>query len=137
MDDNKDEGLTPEQINNLVFSAVDPEAVFRRQAAGGLVREFHKKFGDVGLVDLVVAVDNVDRFSSLIVLERGEIDNYTFAHHGTFDPDMMQKIQMTEAWEEFVHDVIQRSGLAASKAIEEVLRLERGEGNSGAGDPLL
>jgi len=132
MDD--DEALTPEQINALVYAAIDPEAVFRRQAAAGLVREFHKKFGDMALVDLLVAVDNVEKFASLIVLERNEVDNYLFEKHGTFDDDIMTKIQMTEAWDEFVQDTIEKSGLAASKAIEQVVR---GEGRSGAGDPLL
>ena len=129
-----DEALTPEQINALVYAAIDPEAVFRRQAAAGLVREFHKKFGDMALVDLLVAVDNVEKFSSLIVLERNEVDNYMFEKHGTFDEDLMTKIQMTEAWDEFVHQVIESSGLAASKAIEQIVR---NEGKSGADDPLL
>jgi hypothetical protein len=132
MDD--DEALTPEQINALVYAAIDPEATFRRQAAAGLVREFHKKFGDMALVDLLVAVDNVEKFASLIVLERNEVDNYLFEKHGTFDQDIMTKIQMTEAWDEFVHQVIESSGLAASKAIEQIVR---NEGKSGADDPLL
>jgi hypothetical protein len=132
MDD--DEALTPEQINALVYAAIDPEATFRRQAAAGLVREFHKKFGDMALVDLLVAVDNVEKFASLIVLERNEVDNYLFEKHGTFDEDIMTKIQMTEAWDEFVHQVIESSGLAASKAIEQIVR---NEGKSGADDPLL
>jgi len=132
MDD--DEALTPGQINALVYAAIDPEATFRRQAAAGLVREFHKKFGDMALVDLLVAVDNVEKFASLIVLERNEVDNYLFEKHGTFDEDIMTKIQMTEAWDEFVHQVIESSGLAASKAIEQIVR---NEGKSGADDPLL
>jgi len=132
MDD--DEALTPEQINALVYAAIDPEATFRRQAAAGLVREFHKKFGDMALVDLLVAVDNVEKFAYLIVLERNEVDNYLFEKHGTFDQDIMTKIQMTEAWDEFVHQVIEGSGLAASKAIEQIVR---NEGKSGADDPLL
>lgn len=119
-----EQGLTPEQLNNIVFSAVDPETMFRRSAAKGLVREFHRKFGDMGLVDLLVALDNTDRFSSLIVLERNEVDNYMFEKYGTFDPDIITKVQLTQAWEDFVHEVIQLSGLATSNAIEEVVKSE-------------
>lgn len=116
------EGLTPERIDNIVQAAVDPETMFRRSAARGLVGEFHKRFGDYGLVDLMVAIDNRDRFASLIVLERNEVDNYLFQYHGTFDPDIMAKIQLTDAWEEFVTDTVKRSGLAAAAAIEEVIQ---------------
>jgi hypothetical protein len=119
-----DEGLTPEQMNAVVFSAVNPEAVFRRQSARGLVREFHKKFGDVGLVDLLVAIDNSERFASLIVLERNEVDNYLFHRYGMFDPDMMTKVQFTEAWDDFVHEVIHTSGLAAALAVDQVMAIE-------------
>lgn len=123
MHDN-DQPLTPEQINNIVFSAIDPEATFRKHAAKGLIREFHKRFGDLGLVDLLIAVDNTDRFASMIVLERNEIDNYTYEKWGVFDPDMITKVQFTEAWDDFVHETIQRSGTAATLAIEQVLQAE-------------
>jgi len=116
--------LTPEQITNIIFSAIDPETTFRKNAAKGLIREFHKRFGDLGLVDLLIAIDNTDRFASLIVLERNEVDNHAFEKHGVFDPDMITKIQFTEAWENFVHDTIHQSGQAASLAIEEVIKTE-------------
>lgn len=112
------------RIQNIVFAAVDPESVFRRSAAKGLVTEFHKRFGDYGLVDLLVSIDNIERFATLIVLERNEIDNYMFEKYGTFDPDIMLKVQMTDAWEKFVHECIHASGLAQANAIEEVVRTE-------------
>lgn len=118
------EGLTPERLQNIVSAAIDPETMFRRSAARGLVSEFHKRFGDYGLVDLLVAIDNRDRLSSLIVLERNEVDNYLYEYHGTFDPDMMTKIQLTDAWEQFVTETVQRSGLAAAASIEEVMQQE-------------
>jgi hypothetical protein len=122
MDD--EQGITPDRLQNIVFSAVDPESVFRRGAARGLVGEFHKRFGDYGLVDLLVAIDNIERFATLIVLERNEVDNYLFERYGTFDPDMMMKIQMTDAWEKFVTECVHASGFASANAIEEVVRSE-------------
>lgn len=115
-----DEDL-PEAIQALVFAAVDPEAYFRRTAARQMVREFYKKFGDQVLFDLLAAIDSIDKFASLVVLERPEVDNYLFEHHGFFDNDMFIKLQMTEAWNNFMAETVQRSGLAASKAIEEIL----------------
>lgn len=124
-DEEKTGGLTPEQINNIVFAAVDPESTFRRTAAKGLIREFHRRFGDIGLVDLLICLDNMDRFSSLIVLERNEIEEYAFNNYGIFDPDMITKVQFTKAWEDFVHEVIEMSGLASAAAVNEVVVSER------------
>lgn len=125
MSDN-DEGLTPENLQRIVFAAVDPEAVFRRTAAKGLVREFHARFGDQGLVDILAAVDNEDRFASLIVLERNEVENYMYTQHGMFDPDIVAKVQMTERWDDFVLDTIEKSGFAAAEAVDEVIKNESG-----------
>lgn len=124
MDDEK-RGLTPDQINNIVFTVIDPTSAFRRTAARGLVREFHKRFGDLGLVDLLIALDNTDRFASMIVLERNEIENHLFENYGMFDEDLITKVQFTEAWDEFVHDTIERSGVAAARAVAQVIAEER------------
>lgn len=120
-----DEDDLPEALQAIVFAAVDPEAYFRRTAARQMVREFYKKFGDQVLWDLLSAIDSIDKFASLVVLERAEVDNYLFEHHGVFDDSMFIKIQMTETWNEFMAETVRRSGLAASKAIEEVLESER------------
>ena len=125
MDDNNDRGLTPEQITNIIHTVIDPETMFRKRAANGLVREFQKRFGDLGLVDLLVALDNLDRFASMIVLERNELENTLFARHGVFDENIITKVQFTDVWENFIHDTIHNSGLAASAAIDEVVATEK------------
>ena len=120
-----DEDDLPEPLRAIVFAAIDPEAYFRRTAARQMVREFYKKFGDPVLWDLLTALDSIDKFASLVVLERAEVDNYLFENHGVFDDSMFIKIQLTDAWNDFMSETVQRSGLAASKAIEEVLESER------------
>lgn len=120
-----DEEDLPEPLRAIVFAAVDPEAYFRRTAARQMVREFYKKFGDQVLWDLLSAIDAVDKFASLVVLERAEVDNYLFENHGLFDDSMYVKIQMTDEWNDFMAETVRRSGLAASKAIEQVLESER------------
>jgi len=43
---------------------------------------------------------------------------------------MITKVQFTQAWEEFVHEVIEMSGLASAAAVNEVVVSEReAEGN--------
>lgn len=123
--DEFDEEDLPEPLRSIVFAAVDPESYFRRTAARQMVREFYKKFGDQVLWDLLSAIDATDKFASMVVLERAEVDNYLYENHGTFDDSMFVKVQLTEEWNEFMSETVRRSGLAASKAIEEVLRSER------------
>lgn len=124
MADREDRGLNPEQLNNIIFSVIDPEAAFRKHAAKGLVREFHKRFGDIGLVDLLIAMDNQDRFVSMIVLERNEVENHAYERYNVFDEDLLTKIQFTDAWDDFVHETIERSGIAAAAAIDQVVKAE-------------
>jgi len=119
-----DEDELPEDVQSLVSSAINPEAHFRRMAAKSMVREFYKRFGDMALVDILIAIDNMDRFTSVVVMERNEVDDYVFSNYGVFDDSMYVKAQMTESWNDFLNDVVHRSGLAAAKACDEVLKAE-------------
>jgi len=117
-----EEEQTPEeQLENLVHKVIDPEATFRRAAAHGLVKEFHARFDTPGLIDLLIAIDNTNTLASMIVLDRNEVDNYMYRKHGVYDDDMMMRIQLTQAWEDFAHEVIHLSGIAAAKAVNEVM----------------
>jgi hypothetical protein len=116
--------LTPEQITSIINAVIDPETTFRKHAARGLVREFHKRFGDLGLLDLLIALDNTDRFASMIVLERNELENTLFERHGVFDEDIITKVQFTDVWEDFIHNTIHQSGIAAQAAIDEIIQTE-------------
>jgi hypothetical protein len=112
------------QMRSLVFSLVSPEKVFRKQTVKRIVNEFVKRYGSDVLVDFLVAVDSTDLLASVIVLDRGEIDEYMFQKYGLFDNDMMVKVQMTDRWEQFSHDVVEMSGVAAQEAIAEVMSHE-------------
>jgi hypothetical protein len=122
--DNEPRGLTPDQIHSIINTVIDPETSFRKHAARGLVREFHKRFGDLGLLDLLIALDNTDRFASMIVLERNELENTLFERHGVFDEDIITKVQFTDVWEDFIHNTIHQSGIAAQAAIDEIIQTE-------------
>jgi len=117
-----EDDLTPEErLENLVYRVIDPESHFRRAAAHGLVRELQSRFGPAALIDMLIAIDNTNMLASMIVLDRNEVDDYLYTKYGTFDDDMMVKVQLTDAWEDFTSEIIQRSGLAAAKAINEVM----------------
>jgi hypothetical protein len=112
------------QMRSLVFSLIQPEQVFRRQTVRRIVNEFLKRYGQDVLVDFLIAVDSTDLLASLIVLDRSEVDEYMFTKYGIFADDMMVKIQMTDRWSKFIHDVVEQSGDAIQEAIDEVMRSE-------------
>jgi len=110
-----------EELHKIIQAAINPEAAHRRSSAVRFVREYHKRYGDAVLIDLLVGIDSVDRLASVIVLERSEIDNYLFSKYGIFDEDMFAKIQLTDAWDEFINSLVHLSGFAAVQAVDEVM----------------
>lgn len=120
MDEDHQESIG-EELDKIIKYAIDPESAFRRKNAVRIVKEFHKRYGDAVLVDILVGIDNLERFSSAVVLERSEIDNYVFTKYGVFDEDMFVKLQLTDSWEDFMHRLVHDSGLAAVDAVAEVM----------------
>lgn len=114
-----------EQIRSLVFSLVSPEQTFRRQTVKRIVNEFLKRYGSGVLIDFLVAADSTDLLASVVVLDRGEVDEYMFQKYGLFDDDMIVKVQMTDAWQKFLLQVVEASGEATQAAIEEVMATEK------------
>lgn len=114
-----------DKMRSLVFSLVSPEQVFRKQTVRRIVNEFMKRYGSDVLVDFLVAVDSTDLLASVVVLDRGEVDEYMFRKYGLFDDDMMVKIQMTDRWQQFLLQVVEMSGEAIQESIEEIARNEQ------------
>jgi hypothetical protein len=120
MDEEQQESIGND-IHKIIQYAMNPEAAFRRKSAVNMVKEFHKRYGDAVLVDILVGVDRIEKLSSAVVLERSEIDNYVFAKYGVFDEDMFIKLQLTDSWEEFMNQLVHDSGRAAVDAVSEVM----------------
>lgn len=113
-----------DKMQSLVFSLVSPEKVFRKQTVKRIVSEFMKRYGSDVLIDFLVAVDSTDLLASVVVLDRGEVDEYMFQKYGLFDDDMMVKVQMTDRWEQFLRDAVEMSGQATEEAITEIAKNE-------------
>jgi hypothetical protein len=117
-----DGDLTPEKIQRLVESATNPVAHYRRQICRRLARQTYNQFGIDGLMDLLTGIDDAGRFSSVVVIDRDEIDNFLFETYGIFDPDMFEKVQMTDEWDEFIAETIERSGMVIGRIIDSIVR---------------
>ncbi len=116
-----DEDLTPERIKNLVDSATNPIVHYRRQICRRLAKQIYNQFGVDGLLDLLTGIDEAGRFASVVVIDRDEIDNFLFDTYGVFDPDMFDKVQLTAQWDEFVCEILERSGAAVGEIINSIV----------------
>lgn len=114
-----DGDLTPDRLKHLVDSATNPSAHYRRQICRRLSKQIYNQFGIDGLLDLLTGIDEAGRFSSVVVIDRDEIDNFLFEQYGIFDPDMFEKVQLSDEWDDFVADVLAESG----KKIGEIINL--------------
>lgn len=119
-----DEGLTPKKLEKLVQSAVNPTVAYRKELCKRLARQIHNQFGADGLFDLLTGIDEIGNLASLVILERTEIENYVFQRHGIFDPDMFEKIQLSDEWDELISEVIEDAGLKVAKIIDAIVEDE-------------
>lgn len=117
-----DGDLTPERIQKLIESATNPVAHYRRQICARLASQIYNQFGIDGLLDLLTGIDNAGRFSSIVVIDRDEIDNFLFDTYGVFDPDMFEKVQLTESWDDFIAETLEKAGKVLGEIVEDILK---------------
>ena len=67
----------------------------------------------------------VGRFSSVVIIDRDEIDNYLFNTYGSFDPDMFEKVQLTQEWDDFIVETMDRAGAALGKIVDGIVASEK------------
>lgn len=116
-----DEDLTPDKIKRIVDSATHPAVSYRRQICRRLAHQTYNQFGIDGLLDLLSGIDDAGRFNSIVVIDRDEVDNFLFENYAIFDPEMFLKVQMTEAWDDFVTQTIAESGRVIGEIIQDII----------------
>lgn len=116
-----DEDMTPERLHKLVSSAVDPSGAYRKQICKRLAHQIYNQFGVDGLLDLLGGIDDAGRFASVVVADRDEIDNYLYCEYGTFDKDIFDKVQMTEEWDDFIAETMDRAGTVLGKIVDDLV----------------
>lgn len=114
--------LPNENFSKLVESATNPAAFFRRGICRRLVHQINNQFGVEGLYDLLTGIDEVGKFASVVVIDRDEVDNYLFEEHGVFDPDMFEKVQLSDKWSDFLSSIMTQTGDTLGEIIDEEIR---------------
>lgn len=116
-----DDGLTPERIDRIIDAAVNPHIAFRDMLCRRLVRQIHAQFGIDGLAELLQAIDEQGKFASMVLADRGEVDNYIFEQYGVFDEYVFEDIQLTERWSEFLEETGREASQVLGEIIDEIL----------------
>lgn len=118
----EEEGLSPDGLRRLVNAAIDPQNSFRRTFCRRLAKQVFNQFGQEGLLDLLTGIDIAGKFVSVVVADKSEIEDYLFKEHGVYDEDMFERIQMTDDWDEFMSDTLERAGVVLGKIIDDIMR---------------
>lgn len=119
-----DDGLTPEKYERIIEAAINPHVAFRQMLCQRLVSQIHAQFGPAGLGELLSAIDEQGRFASLVVADRGEVDNYVFEHYGVFDEFLFEDIQISEQWMDFLEETTRNASVVLGEVIDELLDIE-------------
>lgn len=116
-----DEGLSFEGLRKIIDSAIDPEASFRRSFCRRLASQVHTQFGQEGLLDLLTGIDLSGKFVSVIVLDKSEVENYLFTEHGVYDEGIFERVQMTDEWDEFLANTLDRAGAVIGELLDRMV----------------
>jgi hypothetical protein len=121
----EEDGLTPKKLERLINSAANPVVAYRREICFRLVRQTYNQFGMEGLYDILTGVDNIGSMTSVVVSDRNEIENYVFEKYGIFDPDMFEKMQLSQDWEDFMGELLEWSSQRIADIIDKVIEDEK------------
>lgn len=117
----EDDGLTPDKLQRLVDSAVNPTLAYRRQICRRLARQTYNQFGLEGLFDLLGGIDDAGSFCSVVVAEKSEIENYVFNKYGVFDNDIYEKIILSEEWSDFIEEMLESASDKMAEIIADIV----------------
>jgi hypothetical protein len=89
-----------------------------------IVGQIHGQFGVDGLGELLRAIDDRGNFASMVLIDRGEVDNYIFNHYGVFDEYVFEDIQLTEQWSDFMEKTSEEASHVLGEIIDEILNVD-------------
>jgi len=83
-------------ISEFVTSSMNVSQVYRSNLVETIVGRVMNEFGEEGLCDLMLKIDESANWISDIVLDGPDLDEMMFKRHGTFDVDLVGKARATE-----------------------------------------
>ena len=103
-----------------------------------MVSRVFAEFGEEGLCDMMIKIDERAGWVSDIILETPELDNEMFKRHITFDDDLIYKARHTKSMKEMNKKIWRLRRKYAKLIVDEIVSTERKtpnfEPDDGAGD---
>lgn len=87
-------------IGEFMTSNMDITSVYRSHLVEALVTRVYDEFGDEGLCDMMLKIDERANWVSDILLEGPDLDEEMFKRHMTYDHDILEKARGTKAMTE-------------------------------------
>jgi hypothetical protein len=78
-------------ISQFMTDSVDVETIYRSHLVESMVSRVYAEFGEEGLCDMMIKIDERAGWVSDILLESPELDNEMFKRHVTYDQDLIYK----------------------------------------------
>ena len=83
-------------ISEFMTTSMNVNQVYRSNLVETIVGRVMAEFGEEGLCDLMLKIDESANWISDIVLDGPDLDEMMFKRHGTFDADLVNKARATE-----------------------------------------
>ena len=84
-------------ISEFMTTSMNVNQVYRSNLVETIVGRVLNEFGEEGLCDMMLKIDESANWISDIVLDGPDLDDVMFKRHGTFDSELVAKARQTES----------------------------------------
>jgi hypothetical protein len=84
-------------ISEFMASSLNVEQVYRAHLVETVAARIYDEFGQDGMCDLMMKIDERANWISDIIIEQPDLDDVMFKRHGVYDHQIIEKARKTEA----------------------------------------
>ena len=111
-------------ISEFMTTSMNVNQVYRSNLVETLVARVFHEFGEDGLCDLMLKIDEQANWISDIVLDSPDLDELMFKRHGTFDGELVKKARETEGMLELNRKIWRLRKKYARAIVDEIFEKE-------------
>ena len=113
-------------ISEFMTTSMNVDQVYRSNLVETLVGRVFAEFGEDGLCDLMLKIDEQANWISDIVIDSPDLDEVMYKRHGTFDSDLVGKARQTEGLLELNRKIWRLRKKYARIIVDEIFEKENG-----------
>ena len=111
-------------ISEFMTTSMNVDQVYRSNLVETLVGRVFAEFGEDGLCDLMLKIDEQANWISDIVIDSPDLDDLMFKRHGTFDGELVKKARETEGMLELNRKIWRLRKKYARAIVDEIFEKE-------------